>query len=209
MENDPTSSIDTVLSTANTKNQTKFLKNKSQTTVLHKQISSSRITKRPSPSQPCKFHKNNQNHQSTSSIALTTPLPPTVSSITKSLHRISSHPTLTPYRRLVYRTLLSVPPGRWTTYAALSTHLNSSARAIGNAMRTNPFAPDVPCHRVLATDRTIGGFKGAWGNGGSYAVEKMKLLMGEGVIFDEKGRAMGQCFEDFEDLGKVDLGLKE
>lgn len=72
-------------------------------------------------------------------------------------------------------------------------------------MRTNPFAPDVPCHRVLATDRTIGGYKGAWGNGGSYAVEKTKLLKGEGVAFDEKGRAKGECFGDFVDLGKVSM----
>ncbi|KAJ9261333.1 hypothetical protein DTO212C5_8373 [Paecilomyces variotii] len=214
MEKDHTSpaSTDTALSTASVntaKNQTK--KSKSETAVLHKHSISSRIIKRSSPSQPFKT-RNNQKHQSTSPIALTTTLllsPPTLSSITKSLHRISSHPALTPYRRLVYRTLLSVPPGRWTTYAALSTYLNSSARAIGNAMRTNPFAPDVPCHRVLATDRTIGGYKGAWGNGGSYAVEKTKLLKGEGVIFDDKGRATGQCFEDFKDLGKVDLGLKE
>ncbi|KAJ6146201.1 hypothetical protein N7497_008183 [Penicillium chrysogenum] len=78
----------------------------------------------------------------------------------KYLHRISLHPTLTPYRRRVYRTLLSVPPGRWTTYSAMATYLGSSARAVGNAMRTNPFAPGVPCHRVLAADGSLGGYKG-------------------------------------------------
>ncbi|QQK48069.1 Winged helix-turn-helix transcription repressor DNA-binding [Penicillium digitatum] len=73
----------------------------------------------------------------------------------KSLRRISLHPTLTPYRRRVYRTLLSVPPGRWTTYSAMATYLGSSARAIGNAMRSNPFAPEVPCHRVVAADGSL------------------------------------------------------
>jgi methylated-DNA-[protein]-cysteine S-methyltransferase len=73
-------------------------------------------------------------------------------------------------------------------------------------MRTNPFAPDVPCHRVLATDRTIGGYKGAWGNGGTYAEEKTKLLRSEGVVFDEKGRAGGEVFKDFADLGMLKLG---
>jgi methylated-DNA-[protein]-cysteine S-methyltransferase len=68
-------------------------------------------------------------------------------------------------------------------------------------MRTNPFAPDVPCHRVLATNRTIGGYKGKWGNGGTYADEKTKLLRGEGVVFDEKGKAGGEAFKDFVDLG--------
>ena len=70
-------------------------------------------------------------------------------------------------------------------------------------MRTNPFSPDVPCHRVLATDRTIGGYKGDWGNGGSYAVEKTKLLDGEGVVFDEKGRAYGDPFRDFVDMSTI------
>ncbi|KAL1958520.1 hypothetical protein VTO42DRAFT_4384 [Malbranchea cinnamomea] len=120
-----------------------------------------------------------------------------------ALRRIAAHPSLTPYQRRVYRTLLSVPRGRWTTYAILSAHLSSSARAIGNAMRANPFSPDVPCHRVLATDRTIGGYKGAWGNGGTYAEEKTKLLRGEGIAFDDKGRAEGEAFRDFVDMGML------
>ncbi|PGH19322.1 hypothetical protein AJ80_04075 [Polytolypa hystricis UAMH7299] len=132
----------------------------------------------------------------------TTTTTPTDPLILKSLHRISTHPSLTPYRRLVYRTLLSIPRGHWTTYSALATHLSSSARAIGNAMRTNPFAPDVPCHRVLAADRTVGGYKGSWGNGGVYRDEKMGLLSGEGVAFDEKGRVGGRCFVEFRDLGE-------
>lgn len=119
----------------------------------------------------------------------------------KFLHRISLHPTLTPYRRRVYRTLLSVPKGRWTTYSALATHLGSSARAVGNAMRTNPFAPEVPCHRVLATNGTLGGYKGEWILGGKYQVEKRLLLEAEGVVFDERARAQGECFRGFVDLG--------
>ncbi|KAN0071836.1 6-O-methylguanine DNA methyltransferase, DNA binding domain containing protein [Elaphomyces granulatus] len=120
--------------------------------------------------------------------------------VASCLARITAHPTLTPYRRRVYRTLLSVPPGRWTTYSALSRHLGSGPRAIGTAMRTNPFAPEVPCHRVLATDRTVGGYKGEWNNGGEYCVEKRKLLEDEGVRFDEKGRAGGECFTELVDL---------
>ncbi|KAF3484269.1 uncharacterized protein GIQ15_03593 [Arthroderma uncinatum] len=125
----------------------------------------------------------------------------------KQLDRISSHPSLTPYRRGVYRTLLPVPNGQWTTYAILSAHLSSSARAVGNAMKTNPFAPEVSCHRVLASDRTIGGYKGSWGNGGFYTVEKTKLLRGEGVSFNGKGRAGEEIFSQFLDMGEV-LGNK-
>ncbi|KAI9925617.1 hypothetical protein ASPWEDRAFT_546680 [Aspergillus wentii DTO 134E9] len=121
--------------------------------------------------------------------------------IKKPLHRISLHPTLTPYRRRVYRTLLSVPAGRWTTYSAMATYLGSSARAVGNAMRTNPFAPEVPCHRVLAADGTLGGYKGEWIGGGKYRDEKRRLLEEEGVEFDAAGKAGGECFGEFVDLG--------
>ncbi|KAJ6111880.1 hypothetical protein N7523_007941 [Penicillium sp. IBT 18751x] len=124
----------------------------------------------------------------------------------KSLRRISLHPTLTPYRRRVYRVLLSVPEGRWTTYSALAAYLNSSARAVGNAMRTNPFAPEVPCHRVLAADRSLGGYKGEWKVSkhiadGSFGDEKRTRLTQEGVLFDREGKVTGVCFKEFKDLG--------
>ncbi|KAJ5198042.1 Winged helix-turn-helix transcription repressor DNA-binding [Penicillium cinerascens] len=124
----------------------------------------------------------------------------------KSLRRISLHPTLTPYRRRVYRVLLSVPEGRWTTYSAMATYLNSSARAVGNAMRTNPFAPEVPCHRVLAADRSLGGYKGEWKvskhiANGSFRDEKRLRLKEEGVVFDGDGKVGGVCFREFRDLG--------
>ncbi|OJJ82548.1 MGMT family protein, partial [Aspergillus glaucus CBS 516.65] len=120
------------------------------------------------------------------------------------LHRISLHPTLTPYRRRLYRTLLSIPPGRWTTYSTLSGYLNSSPRAVGNALRTNPFAPGVPCHRVLGSGGSLGGYKGFWagrsdanGKGNGKGEEKRRLLEEEGVVFDGEGKAMGVCFGGF------------
>ncbi|KAJ5780621.1 Winged helix-turn-helix transcription repressor DNA-binding [Penicillium paradoxum] len=131
---------------------------------------------------------------------------PEPSALTKKyLHRISLHPTLTPYRRRVYRTLLSVPPGRWTTYSAMATYLGSSARAVGNAMRSNPFAPEVPCHRVLAANGSLGGYKGEWkvdGHkaGGGFCEEKRLRLEEEGVVFVD-GKVRGVCFKEFVDLG--------
>jgi methylated-DNA-[protein]-cysteine S-methyltransferase len=118
------------------------------------------------------------------------------------LHTISSHPTLTPYRKRLYSTLCSVPRGRYTTYAAMSSFLGSSARAVGNGMRNNPFAPEVPCHRVLAADGSIGGFCGSWGKDGEHASKKVKLLRDEGVRFDAKGKVIGQPFRMFVDLLK-------
>lgn len=82
------------------------------------------------------------------------PIDPTLSA------EITSHPTLTPFRKRVLLALCQVPSGSYTTYLALSNHLSSSPRAVGNALRNNPFAPRVPCHRVVAADGGIGGFGG-------------------------------------------------
>lgn len=114
--------------------------------------------------------------------------------------RIQSHPTLTPYRKRLYSALLTVPHGQHTTYAALSEYLQSSARAVGNGMRNNPFAPEVPCHRVLAADGRIGGFRGGWGEEGAYAGEKIGLLRGEGVRFDGRGRVRGEVWRGFYEV---------
>lgn len=157
------------------------------------------------PTPPKTHSKSKPSSKSTSTSISNTP------TLQKHLHRISLHPTLTPYRRRVYRALLSVPPGRWTTYSALATYLNSSARAVGNAMRTNPFAPEVPCHRVLAADGSLGGYKGEWRvskhvAGGGFREEKKVRLLEEGVGFDEAGKAVGVCFREFRDLGAVKEG---
>lgn len=77
-------------------------------------------------------------------------------------------------------------------------------------MRTNPFAPEVPCHRVLAADGSLGGYKGEWRvskhiAGGSFQEEKWVRLTEEGVEFDSAGRAVGVCFKEFKDLGS-DVG---
>lgn len=79
----------------------------------------------------------------------------------------------------------------------MSDYLNSSARAVGNGMRNNPFAPDVPCHRVLAASGEIGGFNGDWGKEGKYANKKIELLRNEGVMFDPRGRVVGEPFRKF------------
>lgn len=120
-----------------------------------------------------------------------------------TLRRIQTHSGLTPFRRRLYTSLLSVPRAQYTTYAALAAHLSSVARAVGNGMRNNPFAPDVPCHRVLASDRQIGGFGGDWSRDGKLTKKqemKQKLLQEEGVKFDSTGRVKGPVWKDFWDL---------
>jgi O-6-methylguanine DNA methyltransferase len=67
--------------------------------------------------------------------------------------------TVTPFQERVYTLLVQIPAGRVSTYALMARALDSSPRAVGGALRNNPFAPEVPCHRVVASDGFVGGFK--------------------------------------------------
>lgn len=105
----------------------------------------------------------------------------------------------TPYQKRVLSLLCQVPRGHVTTYALMARHLGSSPRAVGNAMRRNPFAPEVPCHRCVATGGGLGGFKGQWPRDGEGITldEKRVLLRGEGVRMDDGGRVLGTPFGGF------------
>jgi methylated-DNA-[protein]-cysteine S-methyltransferase len=52
----------------------------------------------------------------------------------------------------VYALLCQIPSGKVSSYAALSKAISSSPRAVGGALRRNPFAPEVPCHRIICAD---------------------------------------------------------
>ena len=65
----------------------------------------------------------------------------------------------TPYQTRVRRALQSIPPGRVLRYGQLAERLRSSARAVGQACRTNPLPIVVPCQRIVARNG-IGGFMG-------------------------------------------------
>ena len=68
------------------------------------------------------------------------------------------------------------------TYAALGRRIGCpSPRAVGQALRANPFAPQVPCHRVIASNLSPGGFKGYIS--GAALAKKLRLLATEGVRF--------------------------
>lgn len=92
---------------------------------------------------------------------------------------------MTAFRQTVYELLRKVPKGKVTTYGDMAKALGSSARAVGQAMRCNPFAPEVPCHRVVAATLDIGGFNGSWGEECENVQRKKALLEGEGVDFSE------------------------
>ncbi|KAK4102025.1 DNA binding methylated-DNA--cysteine S-methyltransferase [Parathielavia hyrcaniae] len=110
-------------------------------------------------------------------------------------------PRGTPFERAVWSITYQIPPSTFSTYALLAAHLKSSPRAVGNALRRNPFAPEIPCHRVVATGGALGGFKGkiARRDGeGITLAEKRALLRREGVRFDAvSGRVLGTPFARF------------
>jgi len=80
-----------------------------------------------------------------------------------------------------YEKLKEVPKGKVTTYKELAKGIGSKGyRAVGNAMNKNPYAPKVPCHRVVNSDGSLGGFASGQEN-------KILLLKKEGIeIKDNK-----------------------
>ncbi len=79
------------------------------------------------------------------------------------------------FNDLVYGLLREIPEGYVTTYKEIASALGCKAyQAVGNALNKNPYAPYVPCHRVVNSDGSLGGF--ALGSS-----KKIELLQKEGV----------------------------
>lgn len=77
-----------------------------------------------------------------------------------------------------YALLRKVPQGRVTTYQQLAHALGTKAyRAVGNAMNKNPYAPEVPCHRVVKSNGDLGGFA-------SGPRKKIAMLTKEGIMIE-------------------------
>jgi methylated-DNA-[protein]-cysteine S-methyltransferase len=86
---------------------------------------------------------------------------------------------LTPFQRRAYAIARAIPPGQTRTYGEVAQELGDPdlARAVGQAMGRNPFAPVVPCHRVLAAGLKPGGFSASGG-----ALTKLRMLAIEGAV---------------------------
>ena len=95
----------------------------------------------------------------------------------------------TPFQKLVWRELLSIPLGETRTYKQIADAIGkpSSSRAVANACAANPYAPFVPCHRVIRSDGRIGGYSGPGG-----AEEKLRILEEEGFKHSEIDDEYGQ-----------------
>lgn len=102
---------------------------------------------------------------------------------------------VTDFQKRVYDAVSRIPRGSVSTYRLVAEGIGcGSPRAVGQALKVNPFAPKVPCHRVIASDLRIGGFQGK--TGGAAIQRKLALLAKEGVPF-AKGRlaAAGKVFD--------------
>ena len=100
---------------------------------------------------------------------------------------------ITPFQDRVYAATCQIPKGRVTTYRDLAKMIGcGSSQAVGQALKRNPFAPEVPCHRIVASDRHLGGFMG--GHSNDKLAKKRELLLAEGVVFDADGRVAAQHF---------------
>jgi methylated-DNA-[protein]-cysteine S-methyltransferase len=90
------------------------------------------------------------------------------------------------FNERVWALTARVPAGNVVTYADIATALGTRGyRAVGNALNRNPYAPGVPCHRVVGSDGRLTGFAGG-------LAKKEALLNGEGVPV-KRGRADLTC----------------
>ncbi len=95
----------------------------------------------------------------------------------------------------VYKICRRIPKGKVATYGQLARLSGNpkAARAVGYFMRTNPDAPDTPCHRVVASDGSLTGYSGIGG-----IKKKKEMLLKEGVHF--KGSKVDLSISQFTQL---------
>ncbi|MFA6393611.1 MAG: MGMT family protein [Patescibacteria group bacterium] len=84
---------------------------------------------------------------------------------------------LTAFEKRVLSAIKAIKKGRVSTYKEVAKKIGApgAGRAVGNTLNKNPWAPEVPCHRIVRSDGRIGGYAGG-------KRKKIKLLKEEGVI---------------------------
>ena len=85
----------------------------------------------------------------------------------------------TDFQKLVWNEVLTIPFGEVRSYKQIAQAIDRplSYRAVANACASNPYAPEVPCHRVICEDGSIGGYSADGG-----IARKIELLETEAII---------------------------
>jgi len=97
---------------------------------------------------------------------------------------------LSKYSQKILACLAQVPIGYVTTYKALADTVGGGPRAVGQIMRLNPFSPLIPCHRVIKSDFSVGGYGGSITEG---AKVKRLLLQREDRGFKKPSKIKTEC----------------
>ncbi len=94
----------------------------------------------------------------------------------KILDKMKDYP---PFSQAVWKACAEIPKGQVRTYGWIARRIGrpKAARAVGQALGRNPFAPTVPCHRVVGVDGSMTGFSAAGG-----VAAKRRLLRKEGAL---------------------------
>jgi methylated-DNA-[protein]-cysteine S-methyltransferase len=88
----------------------------------------------------------------------------------------------------VYGLVRRIGPGETLTYGEVAQRLGepTAARAVGQALSRNPFAPVVPCHRVLAAPDAGGSYRSGGFSAGGGTATKLRMLQAEGARFSRQ-----------------------
>lgn len=80
----------------------------------------------------------------------------------RAIDGLEVHPRGTEFQRRVWAALRTIPAGTTWSYARLALAIGqpAAARAVGAANGSNPIAVIIPCHRVIASDGSLGGYGG-------------------------------------------------
>ena len=89
----------------------------------------------------------------------------------------------TAFQEAVWKELRKIPAGETRSYADIAVAIGDpkATRAVGTANGSNPIAVLVPCHRVIRSDGSLGGYAGGLDR-------KRKLLAAEGAHWEEQGK---------------------
>ena len=84
-----------------------------------------------------------------------------------------------PFYQAVWKACAEIPKGQVRTYGWIAKRIGKpkAARAVGMALGKNPFAPTVPCHRVVGADGRLTGYSAAGG-----ISQKRRMLIAEGAL---------------------------